>query len=644
MNFGVARGCLILSGALCACGPARIAVAQPAGHGVGLASICEDERCTGETTFCRYVVSHNDQFGDTTAIIAAFDVVDPAGEAIRVPATGNLAILEAVGNTTAVPGPFTGPILIGPAGSSFSGLPGIPIDGEVTFVQDTYVIQTDDPNPLPHQPTIVVIDLCDDPGTSGCSSLPATLQFSASTTWVDAGVELTSSANPTRVTLGVPTPVTFSFAATNTGDVPLIDVVLDHDQCAPNFTGGDANGNGMLDVGETWTYECEAELAAATTSTATLTSTAAVVDCPVEDTAIVEIPANIPPSRGDPSEKGSVVVFSKVDIRWDANGGLLQDTFLSLTNGAPEDVLVQTYFVNGDPPLDEDPVTGERAHPGWNFVDNRFTLTGDQPTYWSALTGLPAAGGVAPFTSLDPGFPPGRPVGDGSGDRMLRGFAIAWAVNPEGAQIRWNYLMGEGTIIDYARGSAWEYGTANFEAVAGEPGDPVGTPGCIELDGDEFVEAFDLLVFSFQAVGSSGFSGPRLVLAEPDLTILPVSADLRQEGEGPLTTKAHVTVWNANEVKFSGTHRCVTCWDQTLLRDYGVPNNFLLSHLQTNNGKARLDGRASEVCDVDVFSVDAALIALRAHFLIFDGGLDHGAAGVMAGGMGGEDATIKYDP
>ncbi|MCP3903782.1 MAG: hypothetical protein GY715_09120 [Planctomycetes bacterium] len=639
---------------------ARSATAQLGGHGVGVAAICEEPRCVGQTTLCLYVVSHNDQFGDTTSILSAFDIVDPAGDAIRVPATGSLDILAVEGNTTAVPGPFTGPILLGPAGSVLSGLPGEDEPGEVTFVQNTYVIQPDDPNPLRTQPNFSVVDLCNAPGTSGCSSLPNLAQFGASTLWVDADVDLVKTANPTRVPQGVPTPVTFSFAATNTGAVPLVNVVLDDDLCgvflAPDS--GDDNLNGALDPGETWLYSCVVPLSTSTVSTATL-SEAAIVDCPVEDTATVEVIANPPPSRGDPSEKGSLVLFSKIDIRWDSNGGLLQDTFLSLTNDFPEDVLIQTYFINGDPPLEADPITGERAHPGWNFVDNRFPLTGDQPTYWSALTGQPAAGGLAPFTSLDPGFPPGRPVGDGTGDRMLRGFAVAWAVNPQGGQIRWNHLKGEGTIVDYLGGSAWEYGTTNFKAVAGNHGDPVGTPGIIRLDGAEFVEAFDLLLFSFHASGSAAFSGPRQVLVEPDLTIQPVPADLRQETAGPVTTKADFSVFNGNEVKFSGAHRCVTCWDQTLLGDYGVPNHFLLQHLQTDHGKARIDGKASQVCDVDhdpgdgplgahpldVISADAPLVALRAHFLVFDGGVDHGAGGIVAGGMGRDGtAIIRYDP
>ena len=54
------------------------------------------------------------------------------------------------------------------------------------------------------------------------------------------------------------------------------------------------------------------------------------------------------------------------------------------------------------PQPDDSPATGERAHPGGNWADQGITLTADQPTYWSALTGQPANGGLLPFTALDP--------------------------------------------------------------------------------------------------------------------------------------------------------------------------------------------------------------------------------------------------
>jgi len=374
-----------------------------------------------------------------------------------------------------------------------------------------------------------------------------------------------------------------------------------------------------------------------------------------------------PGDDGGCAEKGSLVIFSKVEIRWDANGNLLQDTFLQLTNDFPDNVSIQLYFVNGDPPLAATP--DEREHPGWNWVDNEIELTADQPTYWSALTGLGGNGPqdptLSPFTVLDPGFPPGRPDPEVPGERMLRGFVVAWAVEQSSnIEIRWNHLAGNGTLVHYRDGWSWEYRTCGIPVVANVAhGAQTGvSPGELHLDNAEYRSASAELLMNFQAVNSSAFSGsgPVLVNSTTDVTLHPIDADLRQETDGPVTTKAHYSVWNQNESKLSGAFRCITCWDQTLLSSYGTPNHFFLNTLQTDHGKARIDGRASALCNLDlhgpggpgtppdgvpdVVSQDAAMLGLTARLMSIDAGANHAADGTNMFGMGGQDAVIKYDP
>jgi hypothetical protein len=385
--------------------------------------------------------------------------------------------------------------------------------------------------------------------------------------------------------------------------------------------------------------------------------------CGVAATMILPASASAQQDRVSATEKGSLLMYSKVDIRWDAAGFLTQDTFISICNDYPEDVKVQMYFVNGDAPLAAN--GAERAHLGWNWVDNEILLTMNEPTCWSAVTGQPE--GVSPFASaLDPGFPPGRPDPE-TGGRMMRGFIYAWATNAENQEIRWNHLAGTATIINYLRATAWEYNAWSYQIVSAVAnGAQTGTPGVLNMDGIEYAQPFDQLLFQFQAVGSNGYSGPRLVTSDTDVTLHAVSADLRQETDGPITTKAHYDVWNNNEVKFSGAYRCITCWDETLLSNYGIPNHFLLQNLQTDCGKARIDGLYSQLCNLDfdpsnnnnfpfppapgdnidprdIVSEDAAIIGLVAKQLSFDGGAAFAAAGTNMHGMGVQSAVVQYD-
>ena len=352
----------------------------------------------------------------------------------------------------------------------------------------------------------------------------------------------------------------------------------------------------------------------------------------------------IPTGRVDITRKGSLLVFPKVELRWDDAGNLIQDTFIDISNDYPGWVSLQMYFFNGDPPLAA--TADDREHLGYNWVDNLITLTSNEPVYWSVANGLPE--GVSPLTALDPSENPllqGRLANDGTTDRVLRGFVVAWAVNAAGEEIRWNHLKGDALLINYDRSAAWEYNTYNFQCTSVPHGAPIGTPGELWLDGFEYELCPDLLLLDFYAVGAEALlAGDYLAVVEDtDLTLLPMKIDLRQETDGPVTTKAKFDIWNMNEVKFSNTERCFTCWDQQLLGLYEAPNHFLLANLQTNKGKARIDGMASEVvCGPE--SVNVPLLGVAAKILNFDRGADLGMAGFNLIGMGTEAGLLRFDP
>lgn len=361
------------------------------------------------------------------------------------------------------------------------------------------------------------------------------------------------------------------------------------------------------------------------------------------------------------STKGSLLVFPAVEVKWNLRGQVIQDTLLQITNDTSEEVYLQIYMVNGDEPIPDGKL--KKGHPGWNWADCQILLTPDQPTYWSAATGLPA--GCQPFSVLDDGSPPGRADPEGpAGTRVLRGFVVGWAVDVAGHEISWNHLGGSATQINYADTWSWEYGATVFRAMNPEQGAPTDqVPGILRLDGFEYDAAPDRLLFNFNAVGARFRNGLNIATAiDTDLTLMILTNDLRQDTFGPVTTKAKFDIWNLNETRLSGTERCITCWDQTLLSNYGIPNNFKIENLQTDVGKARIDGMRSTVCDVNcddneprdgfgggtgevICSQEVPLLGV-AQKLFRIGTIQNGsltAAGTTLTGMGAQSATIWYD-
>jgi uncharacterized repeat protein (TIGR01451 family) len=113
---------------------------------------------------------------------------------------------------------------------------------------------------------------------------------------------------------------------------------------------------------------------------------------------------------------------------------------------------------------------------------------------------------------------------------------------------------------------------------------------------------------------------------------------LRPPGDCPRCTSARVAIWNQNEIRFSGTERCVCEWDSTLLTGYGViANHFLRTSIQTDRGKARIDGLFNPNCGADtVDSEPLPLLGTASRLLRFpDQSLEETASPLTGIGMQG---------
>ena len=64
--------------------------------------------------------------------------------------------------------------------------------------------------------------------------------------------------------------VTYGYVATNIGMVPMSNITVTDNKCAPvSYVSGDANNNDLLDPGETWTYACTTHVSVSATDIAT---------------------------------------------------------------------------------------------------------------------------------------------------------------------------------------------------------------------------------------------------------------------------------------------------------------------------------------------------------------------------------------
>jgi len=209
-----------------------------------------------------------------------------------------------------------------------------------------------------------------------------------------------------------------------------------------------------------------------------------------------------------------------------------------------------------------------------------------------------------------PGNRPGRPDTDPAnvGGRVLRGFAVCWAVNTLSREIRWNHLQGTVIGIDLECNNLWEYTAWSFKCLAAVANgqEPDAVPGQLLLNGDEYDWAPDLLVFDFFAAGSMAFSSPQVCYkSDTDLTLWVPDLDVRNVGgTGPVCHLTVVDVWNEDEVKLTNMTKCFCCWDQEFISRWtlgpGIVNHFKLENLGSNKGKASIDAIADPSCEHSV--------------------------------------------
>lgn len=287
------------------------------------------------------------------------------------------------------------------------------------------------------------------------------------------------------------------------------------------------------------------------------------------------------PTVTDTSKEGSLLIWPKIVT---TNG---QDTYIAIFNSGSRSVDVKCYWEYKDlQKQNSTPVTRN----GCSHLDFQFRLTKLHPLVFRASDGEHLWDDTNVW----------RVPSVSAFGKDEEGVLKCWAVDASAEnQISWNYLKGEAIIVSIDGTSAWEYNAYRFAAKNAVDRASVGQAGRIDLNGGGTVAnpvvGYDAcpsyIVFDFLAESDNVTS---------DLNLVPCIQNLKQEGTST-KTKATFTIWNQNEVKFTGAHQCFNCYIEASLDYFTVPQDsttskikpFSVARLHTDAARMRVQGLQS---------------------------------------------------
>ena len=197
--------------------------------------------------------------------------------------------------------------------------------------------------------------------------------------------------------------VVYTYRVVNLGTDPIRDVAVADDRCSPlTRVGGDANNNGLLDLKETWTYECRQTLTHShtatgpetVTNTATVTGTGTSTSSPVmaRDTADVVITPGTPglelvKTVADASQNGIAEVGEKLTY-----------TFTVTNTGqvplAPVTIDDPTLGLESEPCVESLAPGATATCPEYAYTVRQADVDAGSVANTASVSGTPPAGGV----------------------------------------------------------------------------------------------------------------------------------------------------------------------------------------------------------------------------------------------------------
>ncbi len=138
---------------------------------------------------------------------------------------------------------------------------------------------------------------------TSASDLPALFADIFTSIACRPGIQVDKSADTGSLPAGGGN-VTYTYEVTNVGNVALSNVGVSDDKCSPvTYESGDADHDSKLDLSETWTFTCSAELTGTTTNVATATGWHGNTKVEDDDTVTVKVadPTPTPTATATPT-------------------------------------------------------------------------------------------------------------------------------------------------------------------------------------------------------------------------------------------------------------------------------------------------------------------------------------------------------
>jgi hypothetical protein len=339
---------------------------------------------------------------------------------------------------------------------------------------------------------------------------------------------------------------------------------------------------------------------------------------------------------GNTSQKGSLVIFPQIDI----SPGF--DTIIRISNDANTAVDLTCYYINERKGRRDFHIRLTRKQPIWFSVGRH---TGTYP--------------VAAFPTND--------VLNTAGTVVTRGALLCWATDVALAnQISHNHLSGNATVVFGTNqgpaaalvpvGASLTYPSWNFTARDVAAGATVGTPGRLDLTGAS--GAYDACpnylighfspalatIATTSGAGTGTGTGVQL-FGDPTISVLSCNVDLKQDFT-PHFTKLQLSVWNEQEVKFTGSYECSDGVKTVFLAtgaDVGA-ENFRADIIQSAAAQVKVKGVASTQCNPPVLprpTENSGLVGTL--WAATSNGGDLNLVGTSMNGAGTQSGFILWD-